>query len=269
MRRRFSGILALSACAVLSAGATLPTNLMATPAEAAFPEEAFGREAEVRGFEAREVEAGEAEREAEAREASAREAYAAFNVPVTLRGSLRAMRRQHSVTLALGFPFADSRREMDTLVMADELVRLEGNADYGFRNGVDHLVARPETRVFVERLAKGYRNSCGQRLVVTSATRPLDRQPSNAHRLSVHPAGVAVDLRVSDRLACRSWLESNLLDMERQGVLDVTREYYPPHYHVALFPDAYMEAVAPLLEAEEAERLAAARAARLQAEREL
>ncbi|HYW06042.1 MAG TPA: hypothetical protein VE913_03745, partial [Longimicrobium sp.] len=63
--------------------------------------------------------------------------------------------------------------------------------------------------------------------------------PGNAHTLSVHPAGMAVDFRVSRNAECRTWLEGTLLGLERAGVLDVTRERMPPHYHVAVFPDAY------------------------------
>lgn len=191
------------------------------------------------------------------------------DVPVTLRGSLSAMMRQHSVALALGYPFVESRGDMIEMEASGELVRLEGNEDYGFRQGVRSLLARPQTALFIERLGRDYRAACGEQLVVTSLTRPLDRQPSNAHRLSVHPAGIAVDLRVSRSPACRGWLESELLAMEDRGLLDVTREYYPPHYHIALFPEAYMAAVAPLLAAEEEAQAAAEQRARLQAEREL
>lgn len=190
-------------------------------------------------------------------------------VPVTLRGSLSAMMRQHSIALALGYEFVESRADMAELIARGELVRLEGNEDYGFRNGVRSLVARPEMGTFIQRLGRDYRAACDEQLVVTSLTRPLNRQPSNAHRLSVHPTGIAVDLRVSRSPACRRWLESALLGMEEQGLLDVTREYYPPHYHVALFPAAYMQAVAPVIAAEERARAAAETAVRLQAEREL
>jgi LysM repeat protein len=112
--------------------------------------------------------------------------------------------------------------------------------------GVSHPVARPAVRVFVERLAAQYRAACGEKLVVTSLTRPVLEQPRNASDLSVHPAGMAVDLRVSRDRGCVRWLEKTLLSLEKQGVLDVTRERRPPHYHVALFPDPYTRYVATL-----------------------
>jgi hypothetical protein len=57
------------------------------------------------------------------------------------------------------------------------------------------------------------------------------------------PGGIAVDLRVSERARCRQWLEGTLLSMEARGPLDVTREYRPPHHHVALFPQPYVKHV--------------------------
>jgi hypothetical protein len=50
---------------------------------------------------------------------------------------------------------------------------------------------------------------------------------------------MAVDFRISRAEKCRDWLESELLTLERQDVLDITRERNPPHYHVAVFPAAY------------------------------
>jgi LysM repeat protein len=103
--------------------------------------------------------------------------------------------------------------------------------------------ARPEVRVFVDRLSSQYRSACGETLVVTSLTRPLSAQPRNASDRSVHPTGMAVDLRRSTNQRCRGWLESTLLSLEAQGVLDVTYERNPPHYHVAIFPQPYIRYV--------------------------
>jgi hypothetical protein len=99
--------------------------------------------------------------------------------------------------------------------------------------------ARPEVDLFLRRLAGQYHAACGERLVVTSLTRPTTRQPRNASDRSVHPTGMAVDLRYSWSRGCRAWLERVLLDLERAGVLDATLERHPAHYHVAIFPRAY------------------------------
>ena len=161
-------------------------------------------------------------------------------VPVTLKGSPESMVRQSEVAKRAGYPLVETYRELRERVAAGELVPLTGNADYTFREGMRSGVARPEMRLFIERLAAQYHAATGERLVVTSLTRPKSRQPSNSHALSVHPAGIAVDLRVSARQASRQWLESALLGLERQRLLDVTRERWPPHYHIALFPEPYL-----------------------------
>jgi LysM repeat protein len=122
---------------------------------------------------------------------------------------------------------------------------MRGNADYELA-AVSHPYARPAVKLFVERLSAQYRSACGEKLVVTSLTRPVQQQPRNASDLSVHPAGMAVDMRISRKRSCVRWLEKTLLSLEKQGVLDVTRERRPPHYHVALFPQPYTRYVASI-----------------------
>ncbi len=163
----------------------------------------------------------------------------AGDVPVTLDGSPESMARQNEVARQYGLPFVRTAEELRRLAARGELVPLNGNADYDVVEGVAGRVARPEVKGFLEGFAASYHRACREQLVVTSLTRPKNRQPPNAHPLSVHPAGIAMDLRVSRKAACRRWLENNLLAMERKQLLDVTREEKPPHYHVALFPDAY------------------------------
>jgi hypothetical protein len=59
-------------------------------------------------------------------------------------------------------------------------------------------------QTFVERLSSQYHNACGERLVVTSLTRPASEQPRNASDRSVHPTGMAIDLRLSTKGTCRT-----------------------------------------------------------------
>jgi LysM repeat protein len=96
------------------------------------------------------------------------------------------------------------------------------------------------------RLSQQYRAACGERLIVTSLLRPINNQPANAVALSVHPTGMAVDLRIPTKSKCRSWLEKTLLSLEKERVLDVTRERRPPHYHVAVYAEQYETRVAAL-----------------------
>lgn len=94
-------------------------------------------------------------------------------------------------------------------------------------------------KLFVERLSNQYRFACRERLVVTSLVRPRNLQPRNSSPLSVHPTGMALDLRVSGSSRCRSWIESALLGLERSNVLEAAREHHPSHYHAVVFPRQY------------------------------
>jgi hypothetical protein len=159
----------------------------------------------------------------------------------SLRGSRAAMIQQNQVAQAHGLNFYRTPADISAAVERGELVSLPGNENYEVADFVRHPFTHPTVRLFVERLSADYRAACDQKLVVTSAVRPSNGQPSNAHALSVHPAGMAVDLRVSDRQQCRAWLEDALLGMEEAGVLNGIRERSPPHYHVAIFPEQYEE----------------------------
>jgi hypothetical protein len=187
----------------------------------------------------------------------------------SLRGSRAAMVEQNRVAQDHGLTFFRTEAEIRAAVERGELKRLEGNDDYAVADFVRWPYLHADAALFVERLAAQYREACGQRLVVTSGVRPTNRQPSNSHQLSVHPAGMAVDLRVSDRASCRSWLETAILNMEGRGLINGIREFRPPHYHIAVYPGPYRawaeERMA--LEAEERAIEEAAAQARLEAKR--
>ena len=163
----------------------------------------------------------------------------------TLRGSTRTMQRQNLIAQDHDFTFLRTSAQIHRFAESGYLERMRGNADYELA-AVSHPYARPAVKLFVERLSAQYRSACGEKLVVTSLTRPVQQQPRNASDLSVHPAGMAVDLRISRKRSCVRWLEKTLLSLEKQGVLDVTRERRPPHYHVALFPQPYTRYVASI-----------------------
>ena len=122
------------------------------------------------------------------------------------------------------------------------LVPVQANNDFIFKD-VSFPYARPEVQLFIGRLSSQYRRACGERLVVTSLTRPRSHQPLNASTRSVHPTGMALDLRRPRRGPCRQWLERVLLSLEGHRVLEATLEHRPPHFHVAVFPVAYRQYV--------------------------
>ena len=177
-------------------------------------------------------------------------AVAAAVVPVDathaaeLVGSPRSMQKQHRIAVAESLDFATTAAQLGRLVASGELVPVEGNADFVVDAQVPHRFARPEILLLLERLGAQYHAATGRQLVVTSLVRPSSEQPRNAHPLSVHPVGMALDLRVPAIATDRQWLERTLLALEGEGVLDVTRERRPPHYHVAVYPAEYAAYVA-------------------------
>lgn len=156
----------------------------------------------------------------------------------SLRGTRASMDRQNAQARAHDFTFLRDSRHVQQFVSAGLLVRLSGNRNYELHS-VSYPYARPEVKLFVERLSSQFRAACGEKLVITSLTRPKSGQPRNASSRSVHPTGMALDIRRHNTPGCRSWLERVLLSLEGSGVLEVSVERNPPHYHMALFPDPY------------------------------
>lgn len=163
----------------------------------------------------------------------------------SLRGSAASLDRQSSQAVAHGFSYLETPGRVRTFVDNGYLVRIVPGRNMELHE-VSFPYARPEVRLFVERLSSQYRSACGEKLVVTSLTRPLSEQPRNASDRSVHPTGMAIDLRRSNRSSCRAWLESTLIALEGRGVLEATRERRPPHYHLALYPSAYAKYVSSI-----------------------
>ena len=172
-----------------------------------------------------------------------------------LHGSEASMAHQHAVAVEESYSFLRTAADVRHFAEEGRLVPVDASDDFTL-SGVSFAFARPEVRSFLERFAKAYHDATGARLVVTSLTRPEANQPKNAHKLSVHPAGMAVDFRVPGTAAERAYLERALLALEKQGLLDVTRERTPAHYHVAVFPEVYRPYAAHL------DSIAAAGAAR-------
>lgn len=163
-----------------------------------------------------------------------------------LKGSPSSMVHQHAVAVEEDYSFLRTPADVQRFVDAGRLVPVKPTSDYSL-SGVSYPYTRPEVLSFVEHFAASYHAATGSRLVVTSLTRPLSTQPGNAHALSVHPAGMAVDLRVPSDEDNRKFVEHALLSMEQAGLLDVTREHHPSHFHIAVFAPEF-EPYAALLD---------------------
>jgi LysM repeat protein len=152
-----------------------------------------------------------------------------------LKGSVASVQKQYRAAVNLGFSPARNTTQLAEWVGEGTLVKVGGNENYEL-GAVSFPYTRSTTKAFIECFAKEYRAATGEKLVVTSLTRPLSRQPRNASDYSVHPMGMAVDFRRSNSSATRRWMERRLASLEGSGVIEATHEHRPPHYHVAVFP---------------------------------
>jgi hypothetical protein len=155
----------------------------------------------------------------------------------SLRGSLASISRMYRQAVRERLPFYETAAGVRNAVRRGKLVRLRTTGGVTY-DKVRWPYVQSETRTFAERLGAQYRASCGQRLVITSAVRPATRQPANATERSVHPTGMALDLR-KPKGKCLQWLRSTLLELEEKGIIEATEERGPPHFHVAVFPSPY------------------------------
>ena len=156
----------------------------------------------------------------------------------SLEGSKAAVLLAHNAARDNGLPFMRTPAEVRRYVKSGHFVPVRPNKHYTLSR-VSFPFALPETAIFIKRIAAEYHLACREQLVVTSLIRPLNRQPRNASKRSVHPVGMAVDIRISRNRECRSWLEGALMALEIEGVIEATKERRPPHYHVVVLPRRY------------------------------
>jgi hypothetical protein len=166
----------------------------------------------------------------------------------SLRGSRASIERMYRHARAEHFSFFATPSSVRRAVAAGYLVRVVPDSNFTL-HAVGYPYVRPATLTFVHRLAAEYARACNEQLVVTSAVRPENRQPGNSTAHSVHPTGMAVDLRQPENGRCRRWLRSTLLELEDAGVLEATEEFAPPHFHVAVYTTPYKRYVAKLTRA--------------------
>lgn len=152
----------------------------------------------------------------------------------SLRGSHAAVDRAYDEAVREGLPFVHSNAELERRAGEGEYVALSRSTATYQLKGVTSPYVRPATRNFVTKFAADYARQCGEPLTVTSAMRPTSIRLRNSVEKTVHPTGIAVDLRASRSAGCRSWMRATLLDMENAGTIDATEEHHPPHFHVVV-----------------------------------
>ena len=173
---------------------------------------------------------------------------AGFLLPVglsaqSLRGSPASVDRMHGYAERHGLHFYETATGAHRAARKGAFVRIRETSNLELHN-VSYPYARPATALFLRRLASEYRTACGERLVVTSALRPVTDQPPNGSAESVHPTGIAVDLRRPTSGRCLRWLRRTLLTLEERRVIEATEEHHPAHFHIAVFGTPYTRYVA-------------------------
>jgi hypothetical protein len=156
----------------------------------------------------------------------------------SLRGSLASVERMYDYAVSDGLTFYETGNDVRWAAARGELVQF--HSDHGYEmHRVAFPFVRPATLTFVEQFATNYVRTCGEPLVVTSGVRPEVRQPANSSKRSVHPTGMAVDLRRPTG-GCLTWMRRELLSLEKTGVIEATEEHHPAHFHVAVFGSDYL-----------------------------
>src|SRR3954471_9866200 len=140
--------------------------------------------------------------------------------PAVLHGSKESVEKMYSFAVAHRMPFYLTPTNVDKAIADGRLVALTGDSTYELTRGVGFSYATREAKQFVLAFAPQYLAACGTPLMVTSAARPTSRQPRNSNPYSVHPTGIAIDLRRPPAGACQRWLRGALAELEDQGYVE-------------------------------------------------
>lgn len=159
----------------------------------------------------------------------------------SLKGSAASLDRQNRAANRASLKRHQTPKELMRTVQQGKLIRIQDGKFFELHN-VSYPYAHPQLKDFLVDFAKIMRRECGINLVITSLARPISTQPKNASSRSVHPTGIAADLRLPPQY-CRKKIEPILLQLEHMKVIEATRERRPPHYHVSINPVGYLEAI--------------------------
>lgn len=147
-------------------------------------------------------------------------------------GEVSSSQQQLGYAQEQQLPFMGTEAEYQTRISSGYFVRLESPF---MEVHARRPYALPSTVVFVAELAREYYAAgCGL-LVVKDALRLTSERPSNGSLYSVHPAGMAVDIRTKYiPTECADWLRAYTSQKEAEGKVDGTQEWKPEHLHVVV-----------------------------------
>ena len=154
--------------------------------------------------------------------------------PQDLHGSKQSVEKMYEFAISHRMPFYLTPVNVDDAIAKGRLVALAGDSTYELTRGVCFAYSTREAKQFVLAFAPQYLAACGVPLTVTSAARPMSNQPHNANPHSVHPTGIAVDIRRPYPGPCLTWVRGALATLEERGVVEATEEHHPVHLHVAV-----------------------------------
>lgn len=153
----------------------------------------------------------------------------------SLHGSPASVDLMYDAAESNGLHFYRSAADISKGLKAGALVPIAGTPNVEIA-GASFPLALTGTHEFLTRFALEYAASCGEPLTVTSAARPESRHLRNGSPKSVHPTGMAIDLRKPRDGRCLQWVRDQLLELESRGAIEATEEFHPPHFHVAVLP---------------------------------
>jgi hypothetical protein len=157
----------------------------------------------------------------------------------TLRGSAASVDLMYTTAQMRDLQFLRTTDDVYSAVRAGTLKLISVTEDLDIEKTAFPFVL-PNTLRFADSLAAQYHAGCGERIVVTSGARPIDKQPRNASPKSVHPTGMAIDFRRPKTPVCLEWLRKSLIALEDAHVVEATEEKHPPHFHVAVLKQSHV-----------------------------
>lgn len=168
--------------------------------------------------------------------------------PASLASDTAEMKRILNVTNEAKIPQITQAAQVNSFVAAGTLVPLYRIASVqreGYPYDLSEVSSpylRPEAYTFMRQLVKSFNQECGRLpLTITSAVRlPKIHASVGGSPRSVHPHGLAFDVRTHDRRPDElHWLTRYLLAAETLGYIGAVEEKHNPHLHIAVIFDSF------------------------------
>jgi hypothetical protein len=147
-------------------------------------------------------------------------------------GEVSSSKQQFGYAMENQLPFMTNEADYETRIASGYFVRLEGPF---LEVHAKRPYALPSTVAFATEMSVAYNTfGCG-RLVIKDTLRLTTERPKNGSPESVHPAGMALDIRTKYiPVECADWLRTYISQKEAEGKVDGTQEWKPEHLHIVV-----------------------------------